>query len=88
MLLQISLAKAQNLPASSAPRPSSPMDNVVSVKAVQIERKHFTIEYCENARGRFLRIVEEAHGRRNTIIVPSTGLEEFTKAVAEVLSVI
>ena len=35
--------------------------------------KHFHVEFRENDRGKFLRITEEAHGRRNTIIVPSTG---------------
>ncbi|MFL6541355.1 MAG: hypothetical protein ACJ8HU_11390 [Chthoniobacterales bacterium] len=40
----------------------------------------------ENDRGKFLRITEEAHGRRNTIIVPSTGVEDFTAAIADVLT--
>ena len=61
------------------------MDTVIANKELQIERKHFVIEYRENERGRFLRIVEEAHGRRNTIIIPSTGLADFTTAVTEVL---
>ena len=47
------------------------MDNIIEAKEVQIERKHFYVEFRENDRGRFLRITEEAHGRRNTIIVPS-----------------
>jgi len=33
-----------------------------------------------------LRIIEEAHGRRNSIIVPSTGVDEFTAAISEVLT--
>jgi hypothetical protein len=40
----------------------------------------------ENDRGKFLRITEEAHGRRNTIIVPSTGVDDFTAAIVEVLA--
>ena len=62
------------------------MDNVIGAKELQIERKHFRVEFRENDRGKFLRITEEAHGRRNTIIVPSTGVEEFTAAIGEVLS--
>ncbi len=62
------------------------MDNVIEAKEVQIERKHFYVELRENDRGKFLRITEEAHGRRNTIIVPSTGVEEFTAAISEVLA--
>jgi len=61
------------------------MDNIIASRELQVERKHFFIEYRENDRGRFLKIIEEAHGRRNTIIIPSTGLDEFTAAVDEVL---
>lgn len=62
------------------------MDNIIEAREVQIERKHFYIEFRENDRGKFLRITEEAHGRRNTVIVPSTGLEEFTAAIDDVLA--
>lgn len=62
------------------------MDNIIEAKELQIERKRFHVEYRENLRGKFLRITEEAHGRRNTIIVPSTGVEEFTAAIAGVLN--
>ena len=62
------------------------MDNIIETKEVQIERKHFYVEFRENDRGRFLRITEEAHGRRNTIIVPSTGTDEFTAAIDDVLA--
>lgn len=62
------------------------MDNIIEAKEVQIERKHFHVEFRENDRGKFLRITEEAHGRRNTIIVPSTGVGEFTAAIGEVVA--
>ena len=61
------------------------MDNIIEARELQIERKHFYVEFRENERGRFLRITEEAHGRRNTIIVPSTGVVNFTAAIDEVL---
>ena len=61
------------------------MDSIIEAKELQIERKHFYVEFRENERGRFLRITEEAHGRRNTIIVPSTGVDEFTAAIGEVI---
>ncbi|MHA3770700.1 DNA-binding protein [Verrucomicrobiota bacterium sgz303538] len=60
------------------------MEQVIASKELQIERKRIVIEFRENARGRFLRIVEEAHGRRNMIIVPSTGLNDFMTAADEV----
>jgi hypothetical protein len=61
------------------------MDSILEAKEVQIERKRFHFEFRENERGRFLRITEEAHGRRNTIIVPGTGLSDFTAAIGDVL---
>lgn len=61
------------------------MDNLIAARDLQIERKRFFLEFRENDRGRFLRIVEEAHGRRNTIIIPSTGLDEFRQMLSEVL---
>jgi hypothetical protein len=71
------------------PFPTEPtMDTILESREIQIERKHFFIEYRENERGRFLRITEEAHGRRNTVIIPSTGLEEFERALDEVLSAV
>ena len=62
------------------------MDHIIEAKQRQIERKHFHVELRENDRGKFLRITEEAHGRRNTIIVPSTGVEDFTAAINNVLT--
>jgi hypothetical protein len=61
------------------------MDNGIAQKEFRIERKRFQVEFRENDRGKFLRITEEAHGRRNTIIVPSTGVGDFTAAIGEVL---
>jgi len=61
------------------------MDNFIEARELQIERKHFHVEFRENDRGKFLRITEEAHGRRNTIIVPSTGVAEFTAAIDQVV---
>ncbi|PYJ16023.1 MAG: DNA-binding protein [Verrucomicrobia bacterium] len=62
------------------------MDNIIEARELQIERKYFYVELRENDRGKFLRIIEEAHGRRNSIIVPSTGVDEFTAAISEVLT--
>ena len=66
--------------------PRLQMDNIIEARQVQIERKYFHVELRENDRGKFLRITEEAHGRRNTIIVPSTGVGEFNAAINEVLA--
>ena len=52
---------------------------------VQIERKTFVFTLKENPRGRLLRITEDVGGRRNSIIIPSTGLAEFKKLLEEMI---
>src|SRR5713226_5671993 len=54
---------------------------------IQIERKTFVIALKENARGRFLRITEDVGGRRDTIIIPAPGLEDFKKVLDEMVRV-
>ena len=53
--------------------------------SIRVERKHVTFDLGENARGRFLRIVEEVSGHRNVIIIPLSGIEDFRDAVNEVV---
>jgi len=48
---------------------------------LQIERKTFLLALKENPRGQFVRITEDVGGRRDTIIIPTTGLEDFLKAL-------
>jgi hypothetical protein len=64
--------------AASGTKPSPHEDTLRSEK-LQIERKTFVFTLKENPRGRFLRITEDVAGRRDTIIVPAPGLEEFRK---------
>jgi hypothetical protein len=65
-------------PASPGPKPGLHEDTLRSEK-LQIERKTFVFTLKENPRGRFLRITEDVAGRRDTIIVPAPGLEEFRR---------
>jgi hypothetical protein len=53
---------------------------------VQIERKLFSFDLRENPRGRFLRITEDVGGRRDTIIIPSTGLDQVREILDRVIS--
>lgn len=57
-------------------RKSSP-DELLVGETLQIERKTFIFSLKENPRGKFLRITEDVGGRRDTIIIPSTGLQAF-----------
>jgi len=68
----------------SQPRPQVQEDTLKSDK-VQIERKTFLFALKENPRGRFLRITEDVNGRRDNIIIPATGLEEFKKIFDEMV---
>ncbi len=52
---------------------------------IQVERKTFVLTLKENPRGRFLRITEDVAGRRDTIIIPSTGLLEFKNLIEEMV---
>ena len=57
------------------------MDNLLLSEKIQIERKQFFFDLKENPRGRFLKITEDVGGRRDTIIIPSTGLDLFRESI-------
>ncbi len=67
-----------------APKPPVNEDTLKSDK-VQIERKTFVFSLKENPRGRFLRITEDVGGRRDTIIIPAPGLEDFKRLLDEMV---
>jgi len=66
------------------PKPPVNEDTLKTDK-LQIERKTFVFTLKENPRGRFLRITEDVGGRRDTIIIPAPGLEEFKKLLDEMV---
>ncbi len=66
------------------PRPPVNEDTLKTDK-VQIERKTFVFSLKENPRGRFLRITEDVGGRRDTIIIPAPGLEDFKKLLEDMV---
>jgi hypothetical protein len=67
--------------------PPKPPVNEETLKSdkVQIERKTFLFSLKENPRGRFLRITEDVGGRRDTIIIPAPGLEEFKRLLEDMV---
>ena len=67
-----------------SPKPPVNEETLRSDK-VQIERKTFLFSLKENPRGRFLRITEDVGGRRDTIIIPAPGLDEFKKLLDEMV---
>jgi hypothetical protein len=74
-------------PYGQPPQPQRPFVQEDTIKSaeVQIERKFFVLTLKENPRGRFLRISEEVGGKRNSIIIPATGLVDFKKLLDEMV---
>ena len=68
----------------SSPKPPVNEETLRSAK-IQIERKTFVLSLKENPRGRFLRSTEDVGGRRDTIIIPAPGLEDFSKLLDEMV---
>ena len=60
-------------------------EETLKTEKIQIERKTFVFALKENPRGRFLRITEDVSGRRDTIIIPAPGLEDFKKIIDEMV---
>ena len=75
-------SSSRGFPARVSDRPAASEDSLRS-ETLQIERKAFVFALKENPRGRFLRITEDVGGRRDSIIVPATGLEEFKRVIDE-----
>src|SRR5580704_4819602 len=70
----------------SAGPPKPPVnEDTLKTEKIQIERKTFVFTLKENPRGRFLRITEDVGGRRDTIIIPAPGLEDFKKLLDEMV---
>jgi hypothetical protein len=61
------------------------VEDTIKTDKIQIERKTFVFTLKENPRGRFLRITEDVNGRRDTIIIPATGLDDFKRIFEEML---
>lgn len=69
----------------SEPTRPLPAEETLKTDTIQIERKTFVLSLKENPRGRFLRITEDVAGRRDTIILPATGLGEFKRVLDEMV---
>lgn len=62
------------------------MDAVLKSENISVERKNFIFDLRENPRGRFLRITEDANGRRDSIVIPAPGLEDFRRVLDEIIA--
>ena len=64
----------------------NPTERTLKSEKIEVERKAFFFELKENDRGRFLRITEDVRGRRDTIILPAPGLEDFRRAIDSMIA--
>ena len=60
-------------------------EDTLRTEKIQVERKTFIFTLKENPRGRVLRITEDVGGRRDTIILPATGLADFKQVLDQML---
>jgi len=60
-------------------------EETLKSEKIQVERKTFIFTLKENPRGRFLRITEDVGGRRDNIIIPAPGLDDFKRIVDEMV---
>ena len=56
-------------------------DRVIKSERLTVERKDFEISLRENDRGQFVRIDETRGPRRNSVIVPWEGLDDFRRTL-------
>lgn len=73
--------------ADGETRPGSFEETIQSEK-IQVERKMFLFYLKKNPRGCFLRITEEVGGRRDSIIIPAPGLEDFKRVLEEMVKAV
>jgi hypothetical protein len=60
-------------------------DEPLTSEKIQVDRKVFFLDLKENQRGRFLKITEDVSGRRDTIMLPATGFQEFVEALSRIV---
>ncbi|MEM6883709.1 MAG: PUR family DNA/RNA-binding protein [Verrucomicrobiota bacterium] len=61
------------------------MEDELRSEKIQVERKLFFLDLKENQRGKFLKITEDVGGRRDTIIIPASGLPEIAEVLQEMI---
>jgi hypothetical protein len=71
---------ARGLNREASLKPRAP-EQTIAEWALEVERKSFSICIKENHQGRFCRIIEDSGARRNTIIIPTSGLAEFAELI-------
>ena len=61
-----------------------PRSTVLASEKLHIENKTIHVDLRENDVGKFLQVAEISNSRRSTVVIPSTGLDEFIEAVTKI----
>lgn len=57
------------------------MEGPLYTEKIEVDRKIFFVDLKENDRGKYLKITEDVGGRRDTIIVPITAVQQLAEAL-------
>jgi hypothetical protein len=60
----------------------------IATEKIEVEYKIFFLDLQENHRGRFLRVTEDAGGRRETVIIPIENGREFVDTLNRVVAAV
>ena len=63
------------------------IDDPLASEKIQVDRKVFFLDLKENERGRFLKITEDVSGRRDTIMHPASGFQDFIEALTRIVDI-
>lgn len=66
------------------PQPPKLQSETLKYAELTAERKFYTVALKENIRGKFLAITEHS-GRNSTIVIPHSGLAEFSNLLGEMV---
>lgn len=61
------------------------MDDELFTKKMMVETKTFIFDLKENPKGKYVKISELSHGKKDTIVIPVTGIKEFKTSLEEVI---
>lgn len=70
---------------NAGPKAGGLAERELHSELVQVERKIFSFTLKENPRGRYLRITEDVSGRKDTVIIPSTGLDRVREMLDKII---
>jgi hypothetical protein len=84
MVGRLSLEAWQVMMNSNVPHRT---DDPLASEKIQVDRKIFFLDLKENQRGRFLKITEDVGGRRDTIMLPASALQEFVEALTRIVDI-